>query len=174
MRGALSRIADSLLDYLSDPKTRLPRRLSLREVTRKVRRAHSQYGGASIHLYFGDLEGHMLLAVSLYPERTSGRELPSELIAGFCRQSHALLQDPRLVVGTWYNSDEDVTYLDVTAVFVERQEAISLAEAYNQIAVYDLKEHSEIQIGGTGEEVPEMPQESQRLPPLARTEQKEK
>jgi hypothetical protein len=148
----------------------------MRDVARQVCDAHSQQGGASVHLYFGDLEGQALFAVSLYPERTiriNGKDISPDLIIAFCRQNAGLLQDPRLVLGTWYNADEEITYLDVTAVFTMRHEAIALAEAYNQIAVYDLAQEAEIDIGGTGAELPDILPEYQRLPPLMREERRE-
>src|SRR5438132_31108 len=94
-------IARDLPEYLSNSTTRLPRRLSLRQIAQQVRDAHARSGGASVHPYFGDLEGQALFAVSLYPERTiriNGREISSELVAAFCRQNADLLQDPRLVI----------------------------------------------------------------------------
>ena len=167
------RVSVDLTEYLHDTTTRLPRRLPLQEITELVREAHARYGGASIHPRFGDLKGQALTAVSLYPERTvriNGDEIPSELIAGFYRQNADLFQDPRLILGTWYNADEDITYLDIAVVFPQRQEAVSLALTYNQIAVYDLAQEAEVSLSGTGEEIPGLPPENQRLPPLRRVQ----
>ncbi len=75
---------------------------------------------------------------------------------------------PRLILGTWYNADEDITYLDVAVVFPQRQEAVLLAITYNQIALYDLAGETEVSLDGTGEERSDMPPENQRLPPLRR------
>ena len=168
--------AVNLTEYLSDLNTRLPGRLALQEIIRLVREAHTRYGGASIHPCFGDLKGQTLFAVSLYPERTvriNGNEIPVELIAAFYRQNADLFQDPHLILGTWYNADEDITYLDVAVVFPERQEAVLLAVTYNQIALYDLGGETEVSIDGTGEELPDMPPENQRLPPLTRMREEE-
>ena len=163
--------AENLTEYLSDLNTRLPRRLALQEIVKLVREAHTRQGGASIHPCFGDLKGQTLFAVSLYPERTvriNGSDIPAELVAAFYRQNADLFQDPRLILGTWYNADEEVTYLDVTVVFSRRQEAFALAATYNQIALYDLVQETEISLGGTGEEPPDLPPENQRLPPMRR------
>lgn len=168
--------AENLTEYLSDLNTRLPRRLALQEMIKLVREAHTRHGGASIHPRFGDLKGQALFAISLYPERTArinGSEIPPELIAVFYRQNADLFEDPRLILGTWYNADEEITYLDVAAVFSQPREAVSLATTYNQIAVYDLAQETEVSLGGTGEEPPDMAPESGRLPPLRRMQEED-
>jgi len=170
------KVAGDLKEYLSDVNTRLPRRLPLKEMAILVHDAHVRDGGASIHPRFGNLKRQALIAVSLYPERTlriNGSEIPFELIAVFYKQNADLFQDPRLILGTWYNADQDITYLDVTAVFPRWQEAVSLAATYNQIAVYDLALETEVSIGGTGDEPSDMPPEIQRLPPLMRMQEEE-
>jgi hypothetical protein len=147
--------------------------LSQRLISEIVCNAHSRFGGASVHLHFGDLRGQSLFAVSLYPERTvriEGREIPREVVIAFCRQHKDLLGDPRVVIGTWYNTEEDITYLDVTAICCEMQEAVTLGQRYNQIALYDLEHDAEIDLGGTGEEPPDIPPEHERLPLLQRGE----
>ncbi len=156
-----------------DAETRLPRRLSLLYIAQIIQQSHLRDGGASIHPCFGDLKGQSLYCASLYPERTvriTGRELPAELIAAYYRRNADLLEDPRLIIGTWYNAEEDTTYIDVSAVFTQRDEAVLLATTYNQWAIYDLAYENEMAVGGNGEELSEMPPEDQRLPLLRREE----
>ncbi len=83
----------------------------------------------------------------------------------FLRQNADLFRDPRIVLGTWYNTEEDVTYLDVTAVCSDYHEAVALGRKYNQIGIYDLANEVEIDLGGTGEETLDPPPETERLPP---------
>ena len=126
-----------------------------------------QCGGASIHTHFGDLRGQPLFAVSVYPERTvriSGRQLSVSLIASYLRQNADLFRDPRVILGTWYNADEDTTYIDVTMICSAKDEAVRLAQANNQIAIYDLAHDAEIDMGGTGEAWSGLAPESELLP----------
>ncbi len=165
--------ATDLPTYLSDASTRLPKKLTLRQVARITNEAHQTYGGASIHPHFGDLKGQALFAVSLFPERTArinGRNLPPEVIQAFLRQNVDLLRDPRVILGTWYNVDEEITYLDIAVVVGDYSEAVRLGQMYNQIGIYDLAQEVEIDIGGTGEATPAMLSERERLPPWKRSQ----
>jgi hypothetical protein len=62
------------------------------------------------------------------------------------------------------HEDEDLTYLDVTATLPDRDRAIDLGQQFNQIGIYDLLRGQEISTGGTGEPLPDLPPESDRLP----------
>jgi hypothetical protein len=75
-----------------------------------------------------------------------------------------LLGDPRNAIGTWYNEDDDTTYMDVTAMLSDRDQAVSLGRQFNQIAIYDLFRDEEIDTGGTGEPLLDAPPETSRLP----------
>ena len=79
-----------------------------------------------------------------------------------------MLEDARNTVGTWYNREEDSTYLDITTTLPSRTEAVSLAMQYNQIAMYDLAAQVEIATEGTGEEINGLPPLMERLAPIRR------
>jgi hypothetical protein len=100
--------------------------------------------------------GQSLFAVSLFPEPRiavifSGHDLPIERLKIFLNANHYLLSDPRICVGTWYDEANDLSYIDIVAVLPSRETAIALGKKYNQIAIYDLYRHEEIDTGGTGE-----------------------
>ena len=130
---------------------------------------------ASIHPRFGNLKGQPLFAVSLYPERTArinGRDVPPAIALAFIRQNRDLLDDPRTIIGAWYNAEEDTTYLDVTVVLSEENAAVQLGERYNQIAIYGLEREEKIELGGTGEAAGNVPPEAERLLLLKIAEEK--
>jgi len=166
---------DDLRTYLANPMARLPERMPLTRLCAQIAESHEREGGATVNPRFGSLIGQPLFAVSLYPGRSvivAGRSLAAELIAVFVRQNSDLLRDPRNSIGTWYDEEADVTYLDITAVVVEKREGLTLGDVYNQKGIYDLEEGEEIPTGGTGKEPEEAPPEIDRLPPLKRRHRK--
>ena len=142
----MPRTATDLVDYLSDPTTALPEPFALDEIVTRIVSLHRRNGGATFNLYFGDMSGQPLFAVSVFPEASAveaGSILSPLPVRGFIQEHHHLLLDPRSNVGTWYNIAEDETYLDVSTSLTEREDALTLAVRYNQIAFYDLAEGSE-------------------------------
>ena len=166
----MPRIARNLPSYCSRPDTLLPKLSALEDFAESIRRCHAR-GGSTSSRYFGEVAGQNLYAVSLYPDRTAfipGQQIPIALLTTFIQANQALLEHARNAVGTWYNREEDITYLDITTLVVEREEAIRLASRYNQVAIHDLKQQVEIRTDGTGEEVGGLPPLMERLPPLQR------
>lgn len=162
-------IAGDLRAFLTNTKLRLPRQLPVRQLAALISAVHAADGGASIHSRFGNLKGQPLFAVSLYPERTArinGSDVPAVIVLAYIRQNRDLLEDPRAIIGSWYNADEETSYLDVAVVLSDEAVAAQLGEQYNQIAIYDLAREQEIELGGTGEENTNTHAEAERLPPL--------
>jgi hypothetical protein len=160
-------MAQNLRAYLANRRTRLPKLLSAAQAAAQIEHLHREHGGATFSLYFANVAGQELVAVSLYPERSvkvRGRFVPTRRLQAFVAQNQDLLHDPRNAVGTWYNEDNDTTYLDVTATLPDREQAVALGRAYNQIAIYDLFRDEEIETGGTGEPRLDAPPETDRLP----------
>jgi hypothetical protein len=166
-------MAKDLRTYLSNRRTRLPKPIPVEEAATRLERLHEGHAGATFSLYFGDMSGQEFFAVSLYPEpqsalTISGRPAPADLLRAFIEANRSLLSDPRLCIGTWYQEDENITFIDVVAVLPDREAALALGRHYNQIAVYDLAADEEIETGGTGEWIfADLPPE-QRLPKLER------
>ena len=170
----MPRIAKDLHDYVSHSSTFLPEQLALDDYVSHVLQRH-EYGGSTTSRYFGNAVGQELYAVSIYPDRTAlipGQQIPAALLRTFIQANRALLEDARNAVGTWYNREEDSTYLDITTTLPDRAEAITLARQYNQIAIYDLARQAEIATEGTGEETDALPPLGQRLPALQRHRQR--
>ena len=167
----MPRTATDLLDYLSDSATALPKPFSADEMVARLISLHRQSGGATVNLYFGDMAGQNLYAVSLYPERSitlAGSRLSAADLRDYIQAVRPLLRDARNNIGTWYNRDMDETYLDVSTTLADEENAIMMAAEYNQIAIYDLAGHLEIETGGTGEVTDDLFPLGERLPKLIR------
>ncbi len=164
-------VADSLIAYLSNERLSLPTALAVEDLADQVEARLTAHEGATINLYFGNMAGQVLYAVSLYPERSvviPGRAVTKDLLRRFVKDNRDLLTDPRNSIGIWYSEALNAVYLDVSAALPGRSEAISLGEWYNQEVVYDLAEDEVIDTGGSGEQRGGWVEETQRLPPLGR------
>ena len=58
------------------------------------------------------------------------------------------------------------TYCDIAVLLPSEQEAVALAVSYDQIAIFDLYTLTEIETGGTGNTLPNLPTDTQRLPEI--------
>ncbi len=164
-------VADNLAEFLREPDLSLPPPLAVETLQRQVSGWLSQNDGATFNLYFGNMAGQRLYAVSLYPERSvvlPGHTIPENLLRRFVGDNLDLLADPRNSIGIWYGEAIDAVYLDVSAALPDRSEAVSLGEWYNQEAIYDLARDEIIDTGGSGERREGWDEETQRLPPLIR------
>ena len=156
-------------DILSGRARRLPALVEFGAAARSIASRHRVDGGATFNLYVGDLSGLLLYAVSLYPERSvvlHGRGLDPQVVVAFIDANLDLLRDPRNSVGMWFNELNGPTYLDISATLPSREEAIALGRRYNQVAIFDLHRLEEMEIGGTGEEIADLPPVALRLPAL--------
>ena len=166
-------MAKDLRTYLSNSRTRLPEPLSAAELIAHIRRRTADRQGATISPYFGDMLGQPLYAVSLFPEQQTalviaGRELPADVLEAFLRTNRELLADPRLCIGSWYQAESDLMFIDIVAVLPDREVAAALGRQYNQIAIFDLAAEKEIDTGGTGAWVSQDTPPNRRLPALKR------
>src|SRR6185437_5079477 len=110
-----------------NPAAHLPKQIPLARLAAQIAQTHEKEGGTTFSPHFGSLTGQPLFAVSLYPGRSvivSGRSLAPERVAAFIRQNKDLLGDPRNCIGTWYDEEADVTYLDITAVVGAKEEGL--------------------------------------------------
>ncbi len=76
-------------------------------------------------------------------------------------------------MGIWYDTENDRTYLELTATLPYRDEddlaeAIKQGKRYNQIGIYDLEAGEYVALGGTGDLPENVPPVSERLPKLER------
>ena len=167
------RTAAGLADYLADRRTDLPKAYSSEEAAERVVALFQNSGGlgATFNLYFGDLSGQPLFAVSPYPEfsdTTPGVEIDQRDLKAFIRKNQALLDDPRNSIGLWYDERQGEVWMDVSTVLPGKEEAREIGERYNQIDGFDLQKNEAFPCGGSGEPVEDMPPPTERLPKLLR------
>lgn len=168
--------AKKLSEYLRDSKTVLPKPIDISELATAIVSWHEKHEGSTHSLYFGNQIGEKAFAVSLYNElsvRFPDKTIPREIIQRFIEENIDLLTDPRISIGTWYNRDDDSTYIDVIALVSDKKLAVQLAKQYNQIAIFDLFKEKQIDTGGTGIDLTISVRIEDRLPKLRR-EAKEK
>lgn len=166
------RAAEDLISFLADPDGYILRDpVEAEEAASQTLALYAESGreGATLSLRFGDMSRQPLYSVSVWPER--GRTSPGDTVSVrilqlFIEANLDLLDDPRCGVGLWYNADAGVTYRDIVAILPDRQEAIALALRYDQIAIYDLHNLTEIETGGTGNTPADMPPATERLPKM--------
>jgi hypothetical protein len=127
--------------------------------------AHQAAGGGTFNMEGQNLSGQPLYAVSLYPDRTQrlSRDITEQDIDRFLAANQDLLADPRNKLGTWRDSSTGENYLDVVVAIPDQRRAMELGKRYNQKAIYDLKTLAEINTGGTGAPVSDMPEPARRL-----------
>lgn len=163
--------AKTLIEYLRDERTELPALLNESEAAAQISALHQTAGGATFNLRFGNQAGQKLFAVSIFPERTvilPTRLVTVEALVAFIRRNGDLLIDPRCCVGTWFDPDDGVTYLDITLALPSKRVAITLGQKYNQIAIFDLSRLTVIATQGSGKPNLNAPPAAQRLPKLKR------
>jgi hypothetical protein len=119
-------------------------------MVRDILDAHAATGGSTFNMKGENLKGTDNFSVGMYPERGQIIEGPltQQHVQDFIDKNHDLLSKPENSVGTWGN--EGKNYLDVVRAVPDRENAIQIAKANNQIAIYDLKTGEEIPTGGTG------------------------
>lgn len=117
---------------------------------------HDEFGGSSFAMNGENQVGKPgAFSVSIFPEASQkipGKFITSEQYNNFIEKYSDLIENSEYptIMGTWYDTDDDVTWLDVSVV-VDRDTAFNLAELYNQKAIFDLENLEEIDTGGTGE-----------------------
>lgn len=159
---------------MRDADTRLPKLTEVEQAADQILLLLEKHDGVTFSLYFGDMSRQELYAVSLYPERgkrASGRKISLNILRQFIRDNLDLLIKPENNIGLWYSSGRDKLHRDISAALPSRQEAINLAQQYNQIAIFDLANAEEILTGGSGKLMPDWPPEGERLPSLKRREE---
>ena len=117
---------------------------------------HDEFGGSSFSMNGENQVGKPgAFSVSIFPEASQklpGKFVTSEQYNNFIEKYSDLIENSEYptIMGTWYDTDSDVTWLDVSVV-VDRETAFKLAKLKNQKAIFDLENLEEIDTGGTGE-----------------------
>ncbi|WP_158881959.1 hypothetical protein [Amycolatopsis anabasis] len=105
-------------------------------------------GGFSV----SPLTGHDVrsgYAVSLHPdrERQIGGKVTPEDIRDFAYDNAAVLMAGGVVLGGW-RDDNGVSYLDITTIVYDREEALALGRKYGQIAIWDFARGASVKVQG--------------------------
>lgn len=125
-------------------------------------------GGATFSMYWDNLAGKRLYAVVPFGDlKLRPRPgFPQGLLRTFVRRHWELLRDPRICIGVWFNRSDGLTYVELSAVFPNRDEARAVGIRYNEQKGFDLHLMEEFDIGGTGVPPPDRPPVTERLPQL--------
>lgn len=145
------------------PETKQPTAEKTNESTYEVNHneiaaVHNQYGGSTFNPKQGNMVGKEAYAVSTHPElgeAVEGEKITPEQMKSFMEKpdvAKVLKENPEASIGTW--SSEGKTHLDVVETPSDLEKAKALAAAHKQIAIYDLKNGTEIKTGETGSEQP--------------------
>jgi hypothetical protein len=79
-------------------------------------------------------------------ERTFDHEVSGQTILSYCIRNSAALRQPENVLGAWLDRETGKTYLDVSTVVSDYEEAAARAKATNQLAVFDLTAQEEVRL----------------------------
>ena len=118
----------------------------------------SRGGGISIHVKSGrePKAGYM---VAVYGDRSRKLSITETrdprrreaAIKDFMEKNKDVLADKNNYLGTWYDTETRNVYLDISRNFKDKNKAMSFASKHNEIAIWDVKNGTDISTGGTGE-----------------------
>ena len=141
------------MNFFNDRSRPLPAPINAQQAAQEISALHAKKDGSTFSLFFGDLGGQPLYSVSPFTERTvkvPGQAVtPSDLTA-YIKANRDALARPHAAVGTWYDPDNQVTYLDIVIVIEDKAQATELGVQYNQIGIFDLGRMEFIPTGGDG------------------------
>lgn len=119
-----------------------------REVLRGwARRLNVPGGGFSVSATSG-ADVRSGFALSVHPEREQriGDTVTADDLMAYVRANADLLMRPGAVLGGWRDAESGQAFLDVSTVVHDRERALSLARAHDQLAFYDLSTGREVRV----------------------------
>lgn len=127
---------------------------TIRAVAAKVVELHnSRNEGSTVNYKAESLLKRDFFAVAIFPERTvitQARQLREELIEAFVKSNADLLSYSICAIGTWYDAEENMSWLDISVIIADETTARELGDEYNQKAIYDLRLEKIIELTGNG------------------------
>jgi 8-oxo-dGTP pyrophosphatase MutT (NUDIX family) len=112
-------------------------------------------GGFSVHASSGESPGSGYSVGGNVPDLqipdTASSEEAGQRIAAYSAQNADLLSQDNYVLGGWHNEDTGQIVIEPSQVVSDREDAIALGEAQNQVSIYDNATGETIETGGTGE-----------------------
>ena len=120
-------------------------------------KAHKESGGSTFSVKGVNQTGKPLSSVSMFPERTKtieGNKITKKIVDDYIKKNKDILEgnEDILSVGTWFDSDTNTLYLDISAT-VPHKNAKNLGSQYNQKSVFNLETSTEVNTGGTGKTI---------------------
>ena len=116
--------------------------------------SHTKEGGSTFTMDGKNQAGAKGMAsVATFPERsiTLKGALTADALNDYIELNKDILEgSDKFAVGTWFDSETGVTWLDIITV-TDLNDAIRLGIEHNQIAIFDLENMDEVSTGGTGE-----------------------
>lgn len=99
----------------------------------KVVKATIEDGG------FSELNGNYMVAFEEYEKIVPIEEFTTEVL----KEYKETVDKP---IGTWYNTENGMIYLDVSIPFEDKKEALQFASDNQQLAIYDIKNDKTINL----------------------------
>lgn len=114
-------------------------------------------GGISVHTKSGrePKEGYMCATYAERAEWIKGDDVRdpekrTAAIKSFMEKNADVLSDPDNFLGTWFDTESGNISLDISRCFTDKAEAIKYASEHNEKAIWDVKNMTSIDTGGTG------------------------
>lgn len=117
------------------------------QLNKDISASHNENGGATFSTDGRNLAGEPLFSVSIYEgreQRISGKDITPEIMEVYRSRNTDILSQEGNAIGTWYDSETNLSYIDVVVTVPTKTEAIKLGLQHNQVAVFDLKNMREI------------------------------
>ena len=119
------------------------------KVSEDIVKAHLADDGSTFDPRTGEnFKDQEAFSVSPYKDRETviSEELTSAHIDDFMRANADLLEKPDHVVGTWFNKDDGKSYLDVSILSKDRDEALRIGAENDQLEPFALKNLEDIPV----------------------------
>lgn len=117
---------------------------------RDVYARHMANNGSSTYVKSGtDATGMSAYSVAVFKQRevTVPGQPNLATIAKYIRANDDLLSSDAHLLGTWFNADDGLTYLDVARSVPDMKTALQLARENGQISIWDLRTSTNIPLG---------------------------
>lgn len=120
---------------------RIERASTVRPQAEEIAALHADQGGSTYNLdvgNVGDRPGYVVSVFRGIEQNFPGREVSPFRLALFIADNEAYLREfPNVNVGTWYDTEKDRTYLDLSVIVRDRAEAEALGRQMGQRAIFD-------------------------------------
>lgn len=123
---------------MSEDEADAPAMIDADTAARQIWDLYRRTNGATFSLFWGDLSGRDLYAVSADPNRVQvldSAKVSVDIIADFIRANMDLLSDAEKAVGVWLEVEDDQTYLDVSVTLADHDRVLEVGREHGEIAI---------------------------------------